>query len=245
MPTKLSTYTLRFSRKPIPQFRASLRLALKPIPACLLAVTAAVMVGCSDGGTTYNGTEDDYQVVGSTGLRGGKGKKQRLPAPTEPAPTEPAPAPTEPAPSPSEPTPEPEPTPIACSSTGLAATDLAGQCRAAPTTMGALEIGSSSGSSFASLTATQTATSSLRVSWQPLGTDTSGYMVYFGKTAETANVFVSDLSAGRFNPGAPSISYNAARDLGLYAGDSVCFRIYAYDSARALSGKSTVVCART
>jgi hypothetical protein len=111
-------------------------------------------------------------------------------------------------------------------------------------TMGALEIGGSTGTSFASLSGTQTTTRSLTVNWQPAGTGTSGYMVYFGKTADTANIFVSDLSAGRFNPSAPSISYNTARDLGAYPGDSVCFRIYAYDSSRALSSQSTLVCSR-
>ena len=60
-------------------------------------------------------------------------------------------------------------------------------------------------------------------------------MVYFGKTTDTANVFVSDLPAnsGLFNPQAPAVTYDSARDLGLCAGDSVCFRIFAYDAARA------------
>ena len=62
---------------------------------------------------------------------------QPAPAPTQPA--EPGPAPT-PEPTPT-PTPEPPPTPppVTPCSEGLAAVDLAGQCRASPATMGALE----------------------------------------------------------------------------------------------------------
>ena len=69
-------------------------------------------------------------------------------------------------------------------------------------------------------------------------------MVYFGKTADTANVFVSDLptDSGLIDPSAPVVIYDSVRDLGLYAGDSVCFRIHAYDLARALSDLSTLVC---
>ena len=59
-------------------------------------------------------------------------------------------------------------------------------------------------------------------------------MVYFGKTADTANVFVSDLptDSGLIETSAPTVTYGSVRDLGLYAGDTVCFRIYAYDLAR-------------
>ena len=69
-------------------------------------------------------------------------------------------------------------------------------------------------------------------------------MVYFGRTADTANVFASDLptNSGLLDPSAPAVTYDSARDLGLYAGDSVCFRIYAYDLARALSDQSNLVC---
>ena len=225
------------------------------VSAFVLAVSAMALIGCKEGITSGPLYGNDYQAGSPSSTPSGTQSEETpsdptqspsepapsnptpAPSPSEPPPSEPAPAPSEPAPAPSEPAPAPAPapTPITCSSTGLATTDLAGQCRAAPTTMGALEIGSSGGSSFASLTGTQTTTRSLQVSWQPLGTNTSGYMVYFGKTAETANVFVSDVST-------TNVSYNAARDLGLYSGDSVCFRIYAYGSTRALSSQSTLVC---
>ena len=130
---------------------------------------------------------------------------------------------------------------------GLAAQDLAGQCRTVPPTMGALETSDgtgTAGASIASFDVAQTASRSLQISWQPLDNNASGYMVYFGKTADTANVFVSDLPAdsGLIDSSAPTVTYDSARDLGLYAGDSVCFRIHAYDLARALSDLSTLVC---
>jgi hypothetical protein len=69
-------------------------------------------------------------------------------------------------------------------------------------------------------------------------------MVYFGKTADTANVFVSDLptDSGLFDPNAPTVSYDSLRDLGLYVDDTVCFRIYAYDLARTLVGQASLGC---
>jgi hypothetical protein len=72
----------------------------------------------------------------------------------------------------------------------------------------------------------------------------SGYMVYFGRTAATTNVLVSDLptNSGLFNPSAPAITYDSARDLGLYVGDTACFRVYGYDSARALLNQPALVC---
>jgi hypothetical protein len=112
--------------------------------------------------------------------------------------------------------------------------------------MGALEASDGAASTAALVTAgsiPQTASRALQVSWQPLA-NASGYMVYFGKTPDSANVLVSDLPAnsGLTNPSAPEIIYDAARDLGLYVGDAACFRIYGYDSARALLDPSTLVC---
>ena len=155
-----------------------------------------------------------------------------------------------PEPPPTSSTPESPPASAQCASTqGLAPQDITGQCRSAPTTMGALEIGSGStagAQAIASGTsaAPNTASGLLQITWQPFGTPAAGYMVYYGRTAETASVLVSDLpaSAGLFDPATPSVTYDSARDLGLYAGDSACFQIFAYDAARALSSESTVVC---
>lgn len=129
---------------------------------------------------------------------------------------------------------------------GLAGQDLTGKCRSIPTTMGALEASDGSGATaalVASASVSQSASRALQVSWQPLS-DASGYVVYFGKTPDSAHVLVSDLPAnsGLVNPSAPEITYDAARDLGLYVGDTACFQIYGYDSARTLLDPPTLVC---
>ena len=69
-------------------------------------------------------------------------------------------------------------------------------------------------------------------------------MVYFSNTVETANVLVSDLptDSGLLDPSAPTVTYDSVRDLGLYAGDTVCFRIDAYDQARTLVGQVFLGC---
>jgi hypothetical protein len=130
-----------------------------------------------------------------------------------------------------------------CTGTGLAIEDIAGQCRTVPTTMGALEAGGT-GTGAASLAVASLSTSpELHITWQPLAGDVSGYVVYFGHSADTANVFVSDwpINSGLINAASPEATYEA-RDLGLYPGDTACFRIYGYDIARALSDRSMLVC---
>ncbi|MCR4301748.1 MAG: hypothetical protein NUV51_09065 [Sulfuricaulis sp.] len=124
---------------------------------------------------------------------------------------------------------------------------MSGQCRATPPTMGALEAIDDTGvvgASVVSLAIVQSASRSLQVSWQPYGNNTAGYLVYYGTTANAVNVLVSDLSlnSGLFNPSAPSVTYDSVRDLGLYAGDTVCFSIYAYDSARTVIGQIFLGC---
>lgn len=133
-------------------------------------------------------------------------------------------------------------------SSGLASQDLAGQCRGTSLTMGALEVdagaASAAGIQAAAGTSVTAAPGSLQIAWQPIGNTAAGYMVYYGRTADTASVLVSDVpTSGLTNPAAPSVTYDPARDLGLFAGDTACFRIFAYDMARALSSESTVVCA--
>jgi hypothetical protein len=114
--------------------------------------------------------------------------------------------------------------------------------------MGALEAAGTVGAAASAVAASQSAapapTHPLQVTWQPLGDSVSGYLVYFGRTTESANVLVSDLStdAGPFDPSAPAVTYDAARELGLYPGDTACFRIHAYDVAHVLLDQSTFVC---
>jgi hypothetical protein len=151
--------------------------------------------------------------------------------------------------SPASSTPESTPSAQCATPQELDSQDVAGGCRSAPTTMGALEVGSGSPAGAQTIATAVSATPNtpsgfLQVTWQPIGTAAAGYVVYYGRTAETASVLVSDLptSAGHFDPATPSVTYDSARDLGLYAGDSACFKIFAYDVARALSSESTVVC---
>jgi len=160
---------------------------------------------------------------------------------------EPSPPPEEPTVPPQEPSdPIQEPSLVQCDS-GLAARDLVGQCRTVSPTPGALEANdgtSTAGASVVSLAVAQSASSSLQVSWQPFGNNTAGYMVYYGTTAATVNVLVSDLAlnSGLYDASGPSVTYDSARDLGMYAGDTVCFRIYAYDPARAIVGQIALGC---
>jgi hypothetical protein len=129
----------------------------------------------------------------------------------------------------------------------LAALDLTGQCRTVSPTPGALEANdgtSTAGASVLSLAVAESASSSLQVSWQPFGNNTAGYMVYYGTTAGTVNVLVSDLAlnSALYDASAPSMTYDSARDFGMYAGDTVCFRIYAYDPARTVVGQIYLDC---
>lgn len=60
---------------------------------------------------------------------------------------------------------------------------------------------------------------------------TTGYLVLYGPTTDTATTVIADVpivTAG-FDPQAPSVSYRAWGDLGLHPGDTVCFRLRAYN----------------
>jgi len=205
-------YTAQIAR------RSPLRQIANGITCCALAITTALLVGCGDG------------LIGPSSLTGsdivtGDGSLSAPPV------------------SPQDPT---VVSSTQCGS-GLAAHDLTGQCRAVPATPGALEASdgtSVAGLSVVPLAVPQAASRLLQVSWQPFGNDTSGYVVYFGKTADTTNVLVSDLptDSGLFDPSAPTVTYNSVRDLGLYSGDTVCFRIYAYNLARTLVGEVSLGC---
>jgi hypothetical protein len=136
------------------------------------------------------------------------------------------------------------PTPAQCGD-GLASQDLAGRCRAAPTAMGALEAEDGVIATAAlSAAGVQSASRQVLVTWQPYSTDVSGYVVYYGTTPDNTSIYASDLSvaSGAVNPLAPSVTYDATRDLSLSAGQSVCFRVYAYDGAHTLSDRSELTC---
>jgi hypothetical protein len=72
----------------------------------------------------------------------------------------------------------------------------------------------------------------LNINWSPYSESVSGYLVYYGSTPETTTTLASDLQSdtSNFDPSAPSISYQPLQ-LGLNTGDTVCFRIQAYDTA--------------
>ena len=167
--------------------------------------------------------------------------------PVEPI-QEPSPPPAEPSVPPQEPVdPIPVPSPVVQCGSGMAALDMTGQCRGVSPTPGALEANdgtSLAGASVVSLAVVNSASSSLQVSWQPFGNNTAGYMVYYGATADTVNALVSDLalSSGLYDASAPSVTYDSTRDLGMYTGDTACFRIHAYDTARTTVGQVYLAC---
>lgn len=84
----------------------------------------------------------------------------------------------------------------------------------------------------------------LTLSWSAdLSGNTLGYIVYYGATAETANLEISNIpvnSAG-FDPQAPAQQYDPYGELGLLPGDNVCFRLRAYNDS-GLSQWSDAVC---
>jgi hypothetical protein len=73
----------------------------------------------------------------------------------------------------------------------------------------------------------------LNINWPPYPEGVAGYLVYYGSTPETATTLASDLptDTSSFDASAPSINYQPLQDLGLNTGDTVCFRIQAYDTA--------------
>lgn len=137
-------------------------------------------------------------------------------------------------------------------STGPA--DLSGACRntAAPTP-GALEaivsqveVATAALGGFAAAMPTSDGSvpDTLNIAWSPPPESVSGYLVYYGSTPETATTLASDVSSNtsNFDASAPSISYQPLQDLGLSTGDTVCFRIQAYDTAGVTYSWSEVQC---
>lgn len=82
------------------------------------------------------------------------------------------------------------------------------------------------------------------LAWQPNMDPIAGYIVYYGPTPDAATTLAVQLSLANdpFNGLAPNVSFNAGRDLGLSYGDSVCFRLRAYNTANMLSGWSPAAC---
>lgn len=85
-------------------------------------------------------------------------------------------------------------------------------------------------------------TAVLQLSWAPNTDPIDGYIIYSGPSAGTASTQLSviPLTAPGFDPQAPAVDYNAA-DLGLSAGQTVCFRLKTYNSAGS-SGFSGAAC---
>lgn len=111
----------------MPRFAVPVNLA-----QALLAIGLLALGGCYGGGVQ---TGAPLFAAGAQPAPGPTPPSQPTPMP----PLQPTPAPT-PAPQPTPmPAPAPSPPPVGQCSEGLAAVDLAGQCRASPPTMGALE----------------------------------------------------------------------------------------------------------
>lgn len=88
-----------------------------------------------------------------------------------------------------------------------------------------------------------TAATLLKLSWQPNADFVAGYLVYYGSRADDTPALASDLRVGSsdFSAQAPSVTYDPAR-LGFPAGAQICFRVRAYNDARAVSDWSTAAC---
>jgi hypothetical protein len=84
----------------------------------------------------------------------------------------------------------------------------------------------------------------IRINWQPNTDPVAGYVVYYGPTPDTATTTAAELPVTNtaFNAVAPSVSFNAGQDLGLRDGQSVCFRLRAYNSSNTLSDWSAPAC---
>lgn len=84
----------------------------------------------------------------------------------------------------------------------------------------------------------------LTLAWLPNTDPVEGYIVYHGSTPETAeNLTVEMPVEALADEQAPSVSFNAGTDLSLRYGDSVCFRLRAYNAADVLSDWSEAACA--
>lgn len=83
---------------------------------------------------------------------------------------------------------------------------------------------------------TSSADVDLKLSWDAVDGDIISYYVYFGRNRNSVNRLASKINV-RWNRRLarnPQVAYNGVRDLGLRAGDPICFRII----TRAISGKS-------
>lgn len=87
------------------------------------------------------------------------------------------------------------------------------------------------------------ANTKLTVSWKPNPESVNGYIVYFGPSASAVTNETTDVKAfaGSFDPAKPAIEYDSWYDLGLRLGDSVCFKLRAYN-ADGLSDWSLPAC---
>jgi len=89
---------------------------------------------------------------------------------------------------------------------------------------------SSAGTSLASPFA---AAGSIYVAWQPHPDPTvTGYTIYYGPSVATATTVASNQPVGSpgIDPQAPFVSFDPAIDLRLRPGDTVCFRLKAYNA---------------
>ena len=86
--------------------------------------------------------------------------------------------------------------------------------------------------------------STLSIAWSPYPGNAWGYVVYYGPTTDTATTLASNLpiATANIDASAPSVSYQPKLDLGLNTGDTVCFRIQAYDAGGAPFNWSEVQC---
>lgn len=83
---------------------------------------------------------------------------------------------------------------------------------------------------------------SVKFSWEPNPGTVTGYVLYFGNSSGSVNTFVKNISVldSSFNATAPSMSV-AASELGINAGDTVCFKVKAYNES-GFSGFTNAVC---
>ena len=129
--------------------------------------------------------------------------------------------------------------------------DLAGVCRNnSALTMGAFEAVEPQVASAAALntvaTIQQVSAEATRnnIGWSPYPGSATGYYVYYGPTSDTANTLASDVPIDSTNltASALTVSYQPTLDLGLSTGDTVCFRILAYDTGRVPYNWSELQC---
>ena len=75
---------------------------------------------------------------------------------------------------------------------------------------------------------------SLTLLWDPNpeSEHVSGYLVFFGTTVDTPQLISTlHIGSGEIDARAPSVSYEASKQLGLRPGDTACFRVKAFNEA--------------